>query len=70
VCMKLWPEVEASIILSTSVTTPIVMSCIPPYILYKAKHLYRIWTLHGPDGSQYGVSTSGWMEDLIVTPGL
>jgi hypothetical protein len=35
---------------------------IPPYILYKAQHLYHIWTLNGPTGSMYGVSPSGWME--------
>ena len=35
---------------------------VPPYILYKAQHLYGIWTLNGPSGSLYGVSTSGWMQ--------
>ncbi|XP_062511201.1 uncharacterized protein LOC134187101 [Corticium candelabrum] len=35
---------------------------IPPYILYKAQHLYHTWTLSGPTEAMYGVSASGWME--------
>ena len=35
---------------------------IPPYILYKAQHLYSIWTLNGLSQALYGVSSSGWME--------
>ena len=35
---------------------------IPPYVLYKAQHLYHIWTLNGPTDCMYGVSSSGWME--------
>ena len=34
----------------------------PPYVLYKTQHLYLIWTLGGPTGCLYGVSSSGWME--------
>ena len=36
---------------------------IPPFILYKAQHLYHQWTLGGPVGAFYGVNKSGWMED-------
>ena len=36
---------------------------IPPYILYKAKHLYQTWTLNGPTKAMYSVSASGWMEN-------
>ena len=35
---------------------------LPPYILYKAKHLYDTWCRAGPAGALYGVSPSGWME--------
>jgi hypothetical protein len=33
--------------------------CIPPYILYKAQHLYKAWTLNVPPGALYGVFPSG-----------
>ena len=36
---------------------------LPPFILYKGKHLYSSWTQGGPAGSCYGVSSSGWMEE-------
>ena len=35
---------------------------LPPYILYKGKNLYTVWTEGGPAGVLYGVSDSGWME--------
>ena len=35
---------------------------IPPYVLYKAQHMYHTWTLSGPTEAMYGVSASGWME--------
>ena len=36
---------------------------LPPFILYKGKHLYGSWTQGGPAGSCFGVSSSGWMEE-------
>ena len=36
---------------------------LPPFILYKGRHLYQRWTDGGPAGAVYGVSDSGWMED-------
>ena len=36
---------------------------LPPFILYKGKHLYNTWTAGGPGGACYGVSSSGWMEE-------
>ena len=36
----------------------------PPFILYKGKHLYNTWTRNGPAGSTYGVTDSGWMEGV------
>ena len=35
---------------------------LPPYILYKAKHLWSRWMQGGPAGAMYSVSGSGWME--------
>ena len=37
---------------------------LPPFILYKGKHLYNTWTEGGPAAACYGVSQSGWMEEL------
>lgn len=37
---------------------------LPPFILYKGKHLYSTWTNGGPAGTHYGVSESGWMEEI------
>ena len=34
----------------------------PPYTIFKGKHLYNSWTKGGPVGAGYGVSSSGWME--------
>ena len=36
---------------------------LPPFILYKGKHLYTTWTQGGPAAACYGVSESGWMEE-------
>ena len=35
---------------------------LPPYILYKGKHLYDRWCQSGPVGALYGVNSNGWME--------
>ncbi len=35
---------------------------LPPYIIYKAKHLYNTWCLGGPPDTAYNTSPSGWME--------
>lgn len=35
---------------------------LPPYIIYKAQHLYDLWTEGGPYGARYNRSTSGWMD--------
>ena len=37
---------------------------LPPFILYKGKHLYDTWTKGGPAAACYGVSQSGWMEEF------
>jgi hypothetical protein len=35
---------------------------LPPFVVYKAKHLHSTWTYGGPDGTTYSTSLSGWME--------
>ena len=35
---------------------------LPPYVVYKAKHLWNRWMKGGPSGTMYSVSDSGWME--------
>ena len=35
---------------------------LPPYIVYKGKHLYSSWTTNGPPGAHYSTNESGWME--------
>jgi len=38
---------------------------LPPYILFKAEHLYDSWCENGPKGARYQVSSSGWMDQSI-----
>ena len=35
---------------------------LPPFVVYKGKHIYATWTKYGPAGAMYSVSDSGWME--------
>ena len=35
---------------------------LPPYVVYKAIHLYDTWTEGGPPGARYNRSSSGWFE--------
>ncbi|CAH0714205.1 unnamed protein product, partial [Brenthis ino] len=35
---------------------------LPPYVVYKATHLYDSWIQHGPEGTRNNRSTSGWFE--------
>ncbi|XP_026724784.1 uncharacterized protein LOC113505893 isoform X2 [Trichoplusia ni] len=39
--------------------------CLPPYVVYKAEHLYTTWTLNGPKGSRYNRSKSGWFDSVL-----
>ena len=38
-----------------------------PFVLYKGKNLYNTWTEVGPAGACYGVSQSGWMEEIYFS---
>ena len=35
---------------------------LPPYVVYKAVHLYDTWTEGGPPGTRFNRSLSGWFE--------
>lgn len=37
---------------------------LPPYVVYKATHLYDSWIQHGPEGTRYNRSTSGWFDGI------
>lgn len=37
---------------------------LPPYVVYKAKHLYTSWTEGGPTGTRYNRSKSGWFDSV------
>lgn len=37
-------------------------SLLPPYVVYKAEHLWNTWCEHGPSGTRFGRSKSGWMD--------
>lgn len=61
-------------------STSVIFSCTddeePPYILYKALHMYTPWIVCGPKKSRYNRSKSGWFDSncfenwllKIVTP--
>ena len=34
----------------------------PPYVVYKAEHLWDIWMVGGPKGTRYNRSKSGWFD--------
>jgi hypothetical protein len=36
---------------------------LPPFVVYKGKHLYDSWSKGGPKGTQYTTTSSGWMEE-------
>lgn len=39
--------------------------CLPPYIVYKAEHLYEQWRVNGPKGARYNRSKSGWFDSTV-----
>ncbi|XP_052740496.1 uncharacterized protein LOC128199899 [Bicyclus anynana] len=39
--------------------------CLPPYVVYKAEHLYTQWTLNGPKGARFNRSKSGWFDSNL-----
>ena len=39
-----------------------VGAIMPPYVVYKAEHLWDTWTVGGPKGTRYNRSKSGWFD--------
>lgn len=37
---------------------------LPPFVVYKSKHLYDSWREGGPAGARYGRTKSGWMDEF------
>ena len=46
------------------VVAPASGVCLPPFVVYKGKHLYTAWTKGGSAGAMYAASESGWMEKV------
>uniref|UniRef100_A0A8D8QZF0 Jerky protein homolog-like n=2 Tax=Cacopsylla melanoneura TaxID=428564 RepID=A0A8D8QZF0_9HEMI len=38
--------------------------CLPPYVVYKAEHMWSVWTENGPPGARYNRSASGWFDGV------
>jgi hypothetical protein len=38
---------------------------LPPYVCYKAGHLYDTWTLNGPPGTKYNRTKSSWFNTVV-----
>lgn len=53
---------------SSKAATSVIFACsasgvlLPPYIVYKADHLWSTWTENGPDKARYNRSASGWFD--------
>ena len=37
----------------------------PPYICYKAVHLYPQWLEKGPKNARYNRTSSGWFTEIV-----
>ncbi|KAG8228038.1 hypothetical protein J437_LFUL007208 [Ladona fulva] len=59
------------VINSTKSTVTVILcgnaagSSIPPYIIYKAGHLWTTWAENGPMGTRYNRSNPGWIDLAI-----
>lgn len=40
---------------------------LPPYVVYRATHMWSTWTENGPRGCRYNCSSSGWFDAAIFT---
>lgn len=36
--------------------------CLPPYVVYRAEHLWSTWTENGPQNTRYNRTKSGWFD--------
>nr|CAH7719078.1 unnamed protein product [Callosobruchus chinensis] len=39
---------------------------LPPYIIYKAEHLWTTWTENGPEGVRYNRTKQGWIDGATL----
>lgn len=39
--------------------------CLALYVVYKAEHLYKQWTINGPKGKRFNRTKSGWFDSLM-----
>lgn len=37
---------------------------LPPYVVYKAEHIWSTWQVGGPPGTRYSRSKSGWFDSM------
>ena len=37
-----------------------------PYVVYKAKNLYKSWCQGGPKGTRYDATSSGWFDMYLL----
>ena len=58
-------------VMNSSKSSTSIMFCgtasgelLPPYTVYKAKHLYDTWVQGGPKGSRFNRSESGWFDNV------
>lgn len=52
---------------SISIMFAITAGCerLPPYVVYKAENLFEEWRLHGPKGTRYNRTKSGWFDTAM-----
>nr|CAI5841824.1 unnamed protein product [Callosobruchus analis] len=56
-------------IMNSTIANISVMFCgnaignsLPPYVIYKAEHLWTTWTENGPEGARYNRTKQGWID--------
>ena len=58
-----WSKSSTSIMFCGSATGEML----PPYVIYKAEHLYSTWTEGGPPNARYNRSKNGWFDKATFT---
>ncbi|CAH1984517.1 unnamed protein product [Acanthoscelides obtectus] len=41
-----------------------VEETVPPYVIFRAEHLWSTWTENGPHGTRYNRTKSGWIDSI------
>lgn len=39
-------------------------TCLPPYVVYSAEHMWPTWTENNPDGARYNRTKNGWFDSV------